>query len=75
MAKNTMGFRDAYTQTLDIDIYPKGNDGADGVSIVDVEVNNNNTNNKALLTLFLFKTNINPTDDTTNNDKYCNILS
>ena len=42
MAKNTMGFRDAYTQTLDIDIYPKGNDGADGVSIVDVEVNNIN---------------------------------
>lgn len=40
MAKNTMGFRDAYTQTLDIDIYPKGNDGADGVSIVKVEVDN-----------------------------------
>lgn len=38
MAKNTMGFRDAYTQTLDIDVYPKGNDGADGVSIVDVDV-------------------------------------
>lgn len=38
MAKNTMGFRDAYTQTLDIDIYPKGNDGADGVSIIKVEV-------------------------------------
>lgn len=42
MAKNTMGFRDAYTQTLDIDIYPKGNDGADGVSIVGVNVDNNN---------------------------------
>ena len=40
MAKNTMGFRDAYTQTLDIDIYPKGNDGADGVSIIKVEVDN-----------------------------------
>lgn len=38
MAKNTMGFRDAYTQTLDIDIYPKGNDGADGVSIAGVTV-------------------------------------
>ena len=40
MAKNTMGFRDAYTQTLDIDIYPKGNDGANGVSIIDVAVDN-----------------------------------
>lgn len=40
MAKNTMGFRDAYTQTLDIDIYPKGNDGADGVSIIKVEIDN-----------------------------------
>lgn len=40
MAKNTMGFRDAYTQTLDIDIYPKGNDGADGVSITAVAVDN-----------------------------------
>ena len=40
MAKNTMGFRDAYTQTLDIDIYPKGNDGADGVSIIGVTVDN-----------------------------------
>ena len=40
MAKNTMGFRDAYTQTLDIDIYPKGNDGADGISIIKVEVDN-----------------------------------
>jgi len=40
MAKNTMGFRDAYTQTLDIDIYPKGNDGADGISIIDVAVDN-----------------------------------
>lgn len=40
MAKNTMGFRDAYTQTLDIDIYPKGNDGADGVSIISVTVDN-----------------------------------
>ena len=39
MAKNTMGFRDAYTQTLDIDVYPKGNDGADGVSIAGVTVN------------------------------------
>lgn len=38
MAKNTMGFRDAYTQTLDIDIYPKGNDGADGISIIRVAV-------------------------------------
>lgn len=38
MAKNTMGFRDAYTQTLDIDIYPKGNDGADGISIIGVAV-------------------------------------
>lgn len=38
MAKNTMGFRDAYTQTLDIDIYPKGNDGADGVSIIKVDI-------------------------------------
>ena len=36
MAKNTMGFRDAYTQTLDIDIYPKGNDGTDGISIIGV---------------------------------------
>jgi hypothetical protein len=40
MAKNTMGFRDAYTQTLDIDIYPKGNDGADGISIICVTVDN-----------------------------------
>lgn len=40
MAKNTMGFRDAYTQTLDIDIYPKGNDGANGVSIIGVTVDN-----------------------------------
>lgn len=40
MAKNTMGFRDAYTQTLDIDIYPKGNDGADGISIINVAVDN-----------------------------------
>ena len=40
MAKNTMGFRDAYTQTLDIDIYPKGNDGADGVSIIKVKIDN-----------------------------------
>jgi hypothetical protein len=40
MAKNTMGFRDAYTQTLDIDIYPKGNDGADGISIIGVTVDN-----------------------------------
>ena len=38
MAKNTMGFRDAYTQTLDIDIYPKGNDGTDGISIIRVAV-------------------------------------
>jgi hypothetical protein len=40
MAKNTMGFRDAYTQTLDIDIYPKGNDGANGISIIGVTVDN-----------------------------------
>ena len=40
MAKNTMGFRDAYTQTLDIDIYPKGNDGVNGVSIIAVAVDN-----------------------------------
>jgi len=40
MAKNTMGFRDAYTQTLDIDIYPKGNDGANGMSIINVAVDN-----------------------------------
>lgn len=40
MAKNTMGFRDAYTQTLDIDIYPKGNDGANGISIINVAVDN-----------------------------------
>ena len=42
MAQNTMGFRDAYTQTLDIDIYPKGLDGKDGISIVKMEINEAN---------------------------------
>lgn len=42
MATNTMGLRDAYTQTLDIDIYPKGLDGKDGVSIIKMEINENN---------------------------------
>lgn len=42
MATNTMGLRDAYTQTLDIDIYPKGLDGKDGISIVAIKINEQN---------------------------------
>lgn len=42
MAKNTMDLRESYTQTLDIDIYPKGADGTDGASITDVKVDSEN---------------------------------
>ena len=42
--KQVMGFDDAYSHILDVDVYPKGNDGndgADGVSIVGITVDNN----------------------------------
>lgn len=42
MTKNTMDLRESYTQTLDIDIYPKGADGTDGASITDVKVDSEN---------------------------------
>lgn len=42
MAKNVMDLRESYTQTLDIDIYPKGADGIDGVSIIGIEINAEN---------------------------------
>lgn len=39
MAKNVMDLRDSYTQTLDIDVYPKGEDGQDGRSITSIVLN------------------------------------
>lgn len=39
MAKNVMDLRESYTQTLDIDIYPKGENGKDGKSIVSISLN------------------------------------
>ena len=39
MAKNVMDLRESYTQTLDIDIYPKGENGKDGKSITSIVLN------------------------------------
>lgn len=39
MAKNVMDLRDSYTQTLDIDIYPKGENGKDGKAITAIKLN------------------------------------
>lgn len=39
MAKNVMDLRDSYTQTLDIDIYPKGENGKDGKAITAITLN------------------------------------
>lgn len=39
MAKNVMDLRESYTQTLDIDVYPKGENGKDGKSITSIVLN------------------------------------